>query len=56
MVEAEREYGRQKMHWLEGGLDDTRNNSYETVVDTRCDARRQIAEMEYKVYANSDKA
>ena len=44
------------MHCLEETLAETRKNSGETVAETRCDALRQISEMEDKVYAKSDKA
>ena len=51
MMEAEREDGRQKMHFLEEELAETRKKSSETVAETRCDAWHQIYEMEDKVYA-----
>ena len=55
-MEAEREDGRQKMHFLEEELTETRKKSAETVAETRCDACRQISEMEDKVYKQDDKA
>ena len=39
-----------------GELGETNKKSAETVAQTRCDARRQISEMEEKVYAEADKA
>ena len=55
-TEAECEYGRQKMHCMEEDMAEKRNNSSETVAETRCDARHQNAEMEYKVYAKAEKS
>ena len=55
-MEAGHEDGRNKMHCMEEDLAETRNKSDETVENTRCYSRRQISEMEDKVYAKSDKA
>ena len=38
------------MHCLEEYLAETRKKSADTVAETMCDARRQIAEMRDKVY------
>ena len=46
MTEAEGEDRRQKMNCLEEDLAETRKNLFETVAETRCDARLQISEME----------
>ena len=43
MMEADHEDRRHKMYFMEEELAKTRNNPYETVAETRCDARRQIA-------------
>ena len=55
-MEAGHKDGRHKIHCMEEDLAETRNKSYETVENTRCYSRRQISEMEDKVYAKSDKA
>ena len=44
------------MHCLQEQLVDTKKKSSDTVADKRCDDRRQITEMEDKVYAKSEKA
>ena len=50
MMKAEREDGRQEMHCLEEYLAETRKNSSDIVSEASCYARRQISEMENKVY------
>ena len=55
MIEAEREEGWQKMHFLERELDETRKKSYNTVEETRCVSDSQIYEIEDKVNENSEK-
>ena len=55
-MEDEREDGQKKMHYLKEELAKTKKNSNETVTETSCDERRQIAEMEDKLYENFKKS
>ena len=55
-MESEREDGQKRMNCLEEELVQTRNNSTETVAETRFDSRHQIDEMEDKVYGVFKKA
>ena len=43
------------MHCLKKNFYETREKSDETMAETRCYARRQISEMEDKMYAKTEK-